>query len=295
MISVRGLRKSYGSLVAVDGVSFEIQPNETFGLLGPNGAGKTTTIHMMVGLLSPDGGEVHINGASDPTRPAVRRSLGVAPQSLAAYEDLTCQENLMFFGRLYGLHGRRLRGRVDYVLERAGLLDRRSDFVKTLSGGMKQRLQLATAMVHDPQVLFLDEPTVGIDPQARHHILQDIESLRQQGRTVLLTTHYMEEAQRLCDRVAIMDHGHILAIDTVTGIIARYGGHTVVRAEFEKLPPKIPMPARIEDTTVIVETERPFEVAGQLSATGARIRSLAIEQPTLETVFLNLTGRSLRD
>ncbi len=172
MIQVQDLRKSYGSLVAVDGVSFEVRGGETFGLLGPNGAGKTTTISMMIGVLTPDAGSITVNGTARPTQAAARRAIGVAPQSLALYEDLTAVENLKFFARLYGLAGAALGERVAWALEFAGLADRRGDRVKTYSGGMKRRLNMAVALVHEPQVIFLDEPTVGVDPQSRNHIFR---------------------------------------------------------------------------------------------------------------------------
>jgi ABC-2 type transport system ATP-binding protein len=296
MITVTQLRKTYGDMTAVDGISFEISPHETFGLLGPNGAGKTTTIHMIVGLLRPDGGTVDIDGASDPTRPEARRFIGIAPQVLSLYDDMTARENLMFFGRLYNLHGRRLRRRVAEVLERAALTDRAGSLVKTLSGGMQRRLQLACALVHEPQFILLDEPTVGIDPQARHHILQDIEDLKHQGRTVLLTTHYMEEAQKLCDRVAIMDHGRILVMDRVDALIHDHGGRVRIRAELEApLRPGLKLPWPVSGTSLHFETDQPAEAVRQLTATGVSIRSLAIDRPNLETIFLELTGRSLRD
>jgi ABC-2 type transport system ATP-binding protein len=282
MIQVRELRKAYGPLQAVDGISFEIATHETFGLLGPNGAGKTTTLHMMIGLLRPDSGEIEINGRRDPTRPKVRRCIGVAPQALALYEDMTAAENLAFFGRLYGLSGRQLAGQVRAGLERAELTDRAHDIVKTFSGGMKRRLHLACALVHEPQVILLDEPTIGVDPQARIHILEDIARLKEQGRTVLVTTHYIEEAERLCDRVAIMDHGRLLAMDHVSNMIAQHGGKTMVQAE-------------VDGEAVSLETDRPFEEIKGWTAAGANVRNLAVERPSLETVFLKLTGRRLRD
>lgn len=296
MVEVRELRKAYGDLVAVDGISFSIQPRETFGLLGPNGAGKTTTLHLLIGLLKPDGGQIDINGWADPTRAVARRQVGIAPQALSVYEDLTGGENLRFFGRLYGLKGAALRDRVGVALEQVGLTARRNDLVKTYSGGMKRRLNLACALVHDPQVLFLDEPTVGVDPQARNHILETIQALRDRGRTILFTTHYMEEAQRLCDRVAIMDHGKILAMDTVPALIDAHGGLPVIEAELEHPPADgSPLAGRVDGTTLRLETDSPFEEVMRLGATGEAIRTLYVHRPDLETVFLNLTGRSLRD
>ncbi len=215
MIEVQSLRKSYGSLVAVDGVSFRVDRGETFGLLGPNGAGKTTTILMMTGAIRPDAGSVVLNGSADPSQPEGRRQLGLAPQALALYDALSGAENLSFFARLYGLRGAELRERVARALDFVGLTPRKDDRVSAYSGGMQRRLNLAVALLHEPPVLFLDEPTAGVDPQSRNALFDNIEKMSADGRTILYTTHYMEEAERLCDRVAIMDHGRILDLDTV--------------------------------------------------------------------------------
>ncbi len=295
MIRVSRLRKHFGRTPAVDDVSFDVRPGETFGLLGPNGAGKTTTLHLMLGLLRPDAGTVALDGG-DPATHAVRRAVGAAPQALALYDDLTGAENLAFFGRLQGLGGRVLRDRVRRALERAGLVGRADDLVRDYSAGMKRRLHLQCALIHEPRVLFLDEPTVAVDPQARHHILADIETLKREGRTVVLTTHYMEEAQRLCDRVAIMDHGRILALDTVPRLIADHGGRAALRIELQR-PPDDPaqLPGRLDETTLLLDTDEPFEVLRQLASAGVEIREFYAHQPDLEAVFLNLTGRRLRD
>jgi ABC-2 type transport system ATP-binding protein len=296
MIRAAHLRKAYGSLVAVDDISLELVPGETFGLLGPNGAGKTTTIHLLVGVLRPDAGEVTLCGEADPTRPAVRRHVGVAPQVEALYEELTGAENLAFFGRLYGLAGPKLRERVAWALDFAGLAERGRDRVRTYSGGMKRRLNLACALVHDPPVLLLDEPTAGVDPQSRNHLLGCIEAFARRGRTVLYTTHYMEEAQRLCDRVAVMDRGKILALDTVEGLIGRFGGPAQVEAELEQSPPAAAaLPGPLDGHVLRFASEEPFEQAERLRAAGVRFASFHVHRPTLETVFLNLTGRRLRD
>jgi ABC-2 type transport system ATP-binding protein len=296
MIQVRDLRKSYGSLTAVDGVTFEVRGGETFGLLGPNGAGKTTTIGMMIGVLTPDGGAVAVNGDARPTEAAARRAIGVAPQSLALYEDLSAVENLSFFGRLYGLAGGELKERVAWGLAFAGLEDRRRDRVKTYSGGMKRRLNLAVALVHQPQVIFLDEPTVGVDPQSRNHIFERIEALRAAGRTMIYTTHYMEEAQRLCDRVAIMDRGKILDVDAVEALIQRHGGRSVVKAELVRPPGDVAaLPAPLDGLALRFESERPLEEVARLTSAGVAFQTLEVARPDLETVFLTLTGRSLRD
>lgn len=295
MIEVTSLRKTYGRVRAVEGVSFTVHPHETFGLLGPNGAGKTTTLHMIVGLLRQDSGQIRIAETGDPGQPAVRRVMGIATQSLALYDDLTATENLRFFARLYGLGGRGLRQSVDAGLARAGLEDRSHQRVKTFSGGMKRRLHLACALVHDPQVLLLDEPTIGVDAQARRHILDDIHQLKAQGRTILFTTHYMEEAEQLCDRVAIMDHGRILAMDRLTEIVARYGGTHTVRAELTGTAPAGALPGVVQDGVLSFESDEPFEALAGLAAAGIGFRNLMIERPNLETAFLKLTGRSLRD
>jgi ABC-2 type transport system ATP-binding protein len=231
VLTVSGLRKSYGDRVAVDGLSFEVRPGETFGFLGPNGAGKSTTLQCMTGLLKPDAGEVLLDGGS-PADPEVRRSLGIAPQSLALYPELTADENLRFFGRLHGLSGKRLGERVDWALGLAGLADRRKDRVAAYSGGMQRRLNLACALVHEPKLVLLDEPTVGIDPQSRNHVFGVIEELRREGLTIVYTSHYMEEVERLCDRIAIIDHGRLLACDTLPGLLARHPGAGHLEAIF---------------------------------------------------------------
>jgi ABC-2 type transport system ATP-binding protein len=296
MLSAKNLTKSFGDLVAVAGVSFDLPQGQVFGLLGPNGAGKSTTINMLVGVLTPDSGTVTVDGEGNPADPAVRRKIGNAPQALALYEDLTAEENLYFFGRIYGLHGRRLTERVAWSLDLAALEDRKKDRVSTYSGGMKRRLNIACALVHDPPLVLLDEPTVGVDPQSRNLIFDKIEGLRAEGRTILYTTHYMEEAQRLCDRVAIIDHGKILDLDTVDGLITRHGGKSVVRIEFDstlKLPKDLP--GELDGNHLRIDTDAPLEEIAKLNARGLVFRSLHVERPDLEGVFLNMTGRRLRD
>src|SRR4051794_36777033 len=250
MIRAHNLRKAYSNIQAVDGVSLELVAGETFGLLGPNGAGKTTTIHMLIGALRPDEGEVTINGSTDPTRADVRRQIGVAPQIEALYDELSAAENLSFFGRLYGLAGDRLKERVSWCLGLAGLTARAGDRVKTYSGGMKRRLNLACALVHDPPGLLLDEPTARVDPQAPNHLLDTIEGFARTGRTILYTTHYMEEAERLCDRVAIMDQGKILALDTVDELLRKHGGASMLEAELAHIPEGVFLPAPLEGNTL---------------------------------------------
>jgi ABC-2 type transport system ATP-binding protein len=296
MIEVAELQKSFGATNAVAGVSFSVRPGETFGLLGPNGAGKSTTIAMLTGALAPDSGAIRINGEGAPSDAATRLEIGIAPQALSLYEELSAAENLAFFGRLYRLSGSQLRERTDWALAFAGLSDRRKHRVKTFSGGMKRRLNLAVALVHDPRVIFLDEPTAGVDPQSRNHIFEAIEQLRAEHRTVVYTTHYMEEAQRLCDRVAIMDHGKILDLDTVPALVERYGGRSVIKAELLRPPTDASLlPAALDGTSLRFESERPLEEVGRLTSAGVVFQTLEITKPDLETVFLSLTGRSLRD
>lgn len=304
IVEANGLRKTFGKPpkenVAVDGLSFSIGRGETFGLLGPNGAGKTTTISMLVGLLTPDDGSVIVGNASDaihgdPTEPAVRNLIGVAPQSLSLYEELTAKENLEFFGQLYGLSGSKLRERVEWALAFAQLQDRQKDRVETFSGGMKRRMNIAVALIHEPAILLLDEPTVGVDPQSRNHIFESIQQLRSEGMTILYTTHYMEEAQRLCDRVAIVDRGKLLALDSVGGLIEKYGGRSVVTGEVNQRPESVELPGKLEGNSMRFESESPLEEVARLTGEGVSFQTLNIAQPDLESVFLTLTGRSLRD
>jgi len=281
MLLLKNVRKAFGAIVAVDGLSLSIRQGEVFGLLGPNGAGKTTTVNMAVGLLKPDQGTIELDGAGSPDRPDVRAKIGVATQALALYDDLTGEENLSFFGKLQGLTGRRLAERVEWALEFMALADRRRDRVKTYSGGMKRRLNIAVAMIHDPPLLLLDEPTVGVDPQSRNAIFENIFSLRKHGRTVVYTTHYMEEAQRLCDRVGIIDHGRLLALDTVERLIAAHGGKSILVAERG-------------DGEFRVDTDDPLAELLRLQKEGP-LQRFRVERPDLERVFLHLTGRELRD
>lgn len=282
MLNLEHLRKTFGTLVAVDDVSLHVRKGEVFGLLGPNGAGKSTTINMTIGLLLPDSGSVTVEGLGSPGEPRVRRSIGVAPQALALYEDLTGEENLRFFGRLFGLSGIQLRDRTGKVLDLVGLEPRRKDRVKTYSGGMKRRLNLAAALIHDPLLLLLDEPTAGVDPQSRNNILELVGALAREGRTIVYTTHYMEEAQRLCNRVAIMDKGRVLGLGTVDELIAAHGGKTVVTIERDEGAQRI-------------DTGDPLAEISRVLADGRHVRGVRIDRPDLESVFLAMTGRRLRD
>jgi len=281
MLTLTNVRKRYGSLTAVDGLSLSVRRGEVFGLLGPNGAGKSTTVGLAVGLLEPDEGKVSIEGRGAPTVAGVRARLGVAPQGLAIYDLLSGEENLRFFGQVYGLAGAALDRRVAACLAFVGLADRARDHAGTYSGGMKRRLNLAAALVHDPDLLLLDEPTVGVDPQSRNAIFDNIEALSRDGRTIIYTTHYMEEAERLCDRIAIVDRGRLLALGTLDELLAAHGG-----------------PAMLVVTTTDGErrsqTTDPLAELNRLAAT-TTVRDFHVERPTLEQVFLHLTGQSLRD
>ncbi len=303
MIKVEDLRKSYGNVLALDGVDFEVGRGETFGLLGPNGAGKTTIIRLLCGLLSPDTGSVSLDGRTNPMLAEVRLSLGVVPQTTAIYEEISAEQNLTFFGSMYGLKGKDLRERVEHCLELSGLSQRRKDRVSKYSGGMKRRLNMVCGLLHQPQYLLLDEPTVGVDPQSRNLIFDTIEAMKSEGHTIIYTTHYMEEAQRLCDRVAILDHGKILDMDSVENLIAKHGGPSRVEAEFEeksmdveKVKPFVKGEnLQFEQGCLRFETTQPLESLAQLNRSGVHFISLKIETANLEDVFLNLTGRRLRD
>ena len=306
MIKAQRLGKDYGKITAVSDLTLNIAKGETMGLLGPNGAGKSTTINMLVGLIKPDRGEIHIGEedsgrAGDPTIAAVRRRIGIAPQTLSLYEELTARENLVFFGGIYGLSGSRLKERARWCLDFAGLNERSGDRVQTFSGGMKRRLNIAAALMHEPEILMLDEPTVGVDPQSRNHIFDSIEILQSAGLTLIYTTHYMEEAQRLCDRVAIVDHGKLLALDTVDNLINKHGGDSVVTAELldefkpEAFAHDLIVDPQQNESTIRFASERPFDALAHLAKTNIQFSSLKMARPDLESVFLALTGRSLRD
>ena len=219
MLEVIGLRKRYGAITAVDGVSLRAGAGETIGLLGPNGAGKTTTVSIIAGLVKPDAGEVRIGGRTlSGDTDSAKRQIGLVPQDLGLYDEMSASENLHLFGALYNLDGARLKRAMDESLELVGLRERAKDKVMNFSGGMKRRLNLAAALLHDPQLLLLDEPTVGVDPQSRNAIFDNLEVLKKRGKTLLYTTHYMEEAERLCDRLVIIDHGKVIADDTLQGL-----------------------------------------------------------------------------
>ena len=304
-----GLRKTFGDRVAVDDVSFTIAGGETYGLLGPNGAGKTTTISMVCGLLTRDAGTVTVNGRTlDTGTVDVKAAIGFVPQEIAIYPDLTARENLRFFGTLYDLSGRELDGRIDRVLESIGLTDRSNERTDAFSGGMKRRLNIGLGMVNDPTLLVLDEPTVGVDPQSRNAILDSVETLAQEGMAVLYTTHYMEEAERLCDRVGILDDGGLKAEGAQRELISLVGErdrlHVGTQGNIAAAAAAAAGVAGVEDAVgvdggidVIARNVRASlaEIVRAVDETGAGITSMEVHEPNLEAVFLHLTGKALRD
>jgi ABC-2 type transport system ATP-binding protein len=309
VLECEDLKKSFGDRIAVDGVGFEIAPRETYGLLGPNGAGKTTTISMICGLLRRDSGRVIVDGRPLETNSTeVKGAIGYVPQDLAIYPDLTGHENLAFFGRLYGITGDDLKRRIDETLEVIGLSDRAGDETKDYSGGMKRRLNIGIGLLHRPKLLVLDEPTVGVDPQSRNSILSSVEQLSEAGMAVLYTTHYMEEAERLCDRVGIIDEGHIKAEGTHRQLVALVGerdrvsltaGGTLDRAAraIAQLDSVHEATRTEQGLTLIVSNARNvlthiLETAAQA---GATVSGVEVIEPDLEAVFLHLTGKALRD
>ena len=311
ILVARDLAKNYGDLQAVKGLSFEIQEGEIFSLLGPNGAGKTTTIAMLSTLFAPTGGDATIGGHSIRHEAmAVRNLIGVVPQDLALYEDLSARENLSFWGRMYGLSGKVLKERIDQVLEQIDLAERARQRLKTFSGGMKRRVNIGVGLLHRPRLLFMDEPTVGIDPQSRRAILDSVKDLNRQGMTVLYTTHYMEEAAELSHRVGIIDHGELIALGTQAELTRQVGEMEtlVLHIDENEDPEQLAQAIRslkgvrlvsAGDHAVTVSVPQ-AEVAlapavGKANDLGIKIRSVDIREPNLEAVFLHLTGRALRD
>ena len=309
VLACRGLRKRFGDLVAVDGVGFEIAAGETYGLLGPNGAGKTTTISMICGLLAPDEGEVAVAGRRlTTTSVEAKAAIGYVPQEVALYPDLTARENLAFFARLYGLDARDRNARVEEVLGVVGLRERADDRAREYSGGMKRRLNIALGLLHRPSLLVLDEPTVGVDPQSRNAILESVEQLGHEGMAVLYTTHYMEEAERLCDRVGIIDLGRIRAEGTRRELVELVGGRDRIRlagaGDLEAAAEAARGVAGVVDAStgdgtleIVVESARSVlpELLAHVGAAGLAVRDVEVREPDLESVFLHLTGKALRD
>ncbi len=311
ILEVHDLAKTYGDVRAVRGVSFAIQPGEIFSLLGPNGAGKTTTISMLSTLLAPNSGDALIGGFSIRKQEMqVRRIIGVVPQEIALYDSLNAEENLLFWGRMYGMGGTALKRRAAEVLEQIGLTERSRSRVGEYSGGMKRRLNIGVGLLHQPQIIFMDEPTVGIDPQSRRNILDTVKALNRQGMTVLYTTHYMEEAQELSTRVGIIDHGEMIAIGTQPELTELVGEHETLRLHLSedangealanalRAVPGVLQSSSADHEVVLVVPSAEVLLAPVITCAnelGVKIRSVDIQEPNLEAVFLHLTGRALRD
>ena len=312
ILKAQELYKSYDDFEAVKGISFEIARGEIFSLLGPNGAGKTTTISMLSCLIAPSQGKAYIDGHSVLDNPEqIKQTIGVVPQEIALYPTLSARENLDFWGKMYGLSGSKLKERIENVLEIAGLKERANSKIESFSGGMKRRINIAVGLLHQPKVLFMDEPTVGIDPQSRRRILDNVLELNQKGLTVLYTTHYMEEAEELSHRIGIIDHGKLIAIGTQTELTKMVGEFDSMRigVDHEELDTdklinsleKIKGVNRVafENDELLVQADDAnlvlSSIVASLDEAGSRIRSMKIEKPNLEAVFLHLTGRALRD
>jgi ABC-2 type transport system ATP-binding protein len=308
-IQVEGLIKNYNGFTAVQNLDFAVREGEIFSLLGPNGAGKSTTISMLSCLLPPSGGDAHLAGHSITRAPgSVKRMIGVVPQEIALYDDLSAHQNLVFWGRMYGLRGSRLKRRVDEVLDLIGLTDRRHDRAGQYSGGMQRRLNIGIALLHEPKIVILDEPTVGIDPQSRRRILDGVKELNARGVTVLYTTHYMEEAQELSHRIAIMDHGKLIAQGTHNDLIRMVGGLHRISLTLSRKPAGLLDMWRMlagvhsvseEESCVRLLVHDSTSVLPTLFESAAReethITGMDVQEPDLEAVFLHLTGKALRD
>ncbi len=311
-LDCRDLHKEFGDRTAVDSVTFTIEAGECYGLLGPNGAGKTTTISMICGLIRPDRGQVQVCGVTmSPSALEAKQSIGYVPQELALYPDLSASDNLRFFGRLYGLHKHVLEERLGDVLDTVGLADRAGDAIGSFSGGMKRRINIAAGLLHSPRLLILDEPTVGVDPQSRNAILETVSALTEAGMAVLYTTHYMEEASRLCRRVGIIDSGRLVAEGTRHELIASIDGQDKVRVTGTGSPSALVALAErcreLAGVKQVTATEDGIELAAEAarhllpdliaaaSQTEVTLASVEVAEPNLEDVFLALTGKELRD
>ena len=301
-LQIESVVKRFGDVTAVAGISLEVRERACLGLLGPNGAGKTTLIRSIVGRVRPDSGSVRVFG-QPANSAAARQELGWVPQELALYPLLTARENLEAFGRYQGLGGKALRDAIQWCLEWASLADRADSVVKTLSGGMRRRLNMAAGLIHRPRIVLLDEPTVGVDPQSRNHIFEMVEALRQAGTTVIYTTHYMEEAERLCDLIAIVDHGRIIAQGSKEELVARsFGSRSDVLMRLEGAGAEAAAWAAsrggtLQDGVAHFPVDRPSDIASLLDAAagdGLNVIDLVLRRPNLESVFLLLTGRELR-
>ena len=303
VLDIQHLRKTYGKKTALVDISFSVKAGTCFGLLGPNGAGKSTTMKILTGIVEPDTGTVFVKGIDAKKNPrVVKQKIGYVPQSITLYEDLSAYDNLMFFGQMYGVKGTTLQERITKVLKQTGLLDRAKDKVKEYSGGMKRRINIAAALLHNPQILILDEPTVGIDPQSRNHIFDMIQALKEEGVTIVYSTHYMEEVETLCDEIAIIDHGQIITQGNLKELKSEYSTKVIYieTSQIEKLDHLLHI-SKItkKNDGWIIESENPVTLLQEILKAsveqGFDILALEMVQPTLESVFLSLTGTNLRD
>ncbi|KEK22377.1 ABC transporter ATP-binding protein [Bacillus gaemokensis] len=310
MLVVDHITKSFGKKEVVKNVSFEVKKGETFGLLGPNGAGKSTTISMICGLIPYDDGDIKVGGKSVKEYPLdAKKKIGIVPQDIALYPTLSAKENLIFWGKMYGLSGTTAKKRADEVLMYVGLQDRAKDKIETFSGGMKRRINIGAALMHEPELLIMDEPTVGIDPQSRNHILETVKGLNEKGMTVIYTSHYMEEVEYLCERIAIVDHGKVIASGTKTELCNRLADGFMVKLQLNRYNKEllqkvkeIPTVERIivdEDANTLDIGLKNGEAVGTVVSVVVenhmQILKLEVQEPNLEALFLQLTGRSLRD
>ncbi|WP_020060745.1 ABC transporter ATP-binding protein [Bacillus sp. 123MFChir2] len=310
MLVVDHITKSFGKKEVVKGVSFSIEKGETFGLLGPNGAGKSTTISMICGLFPYDSGDIRVDGKSVKEHPLeTKQKIGVVPQDIALYPTLSAKENLIFWGKMYGLSGAAAKKRADEVLAYVGLEDRTKDKIETFSGGMKRRVNIGAALMHEPELLIMDEPTVGIDPQSRNHILETVKKLNEKGMTVIYTSHYMEEVEYLCERIAIVDHGKVIALGTKSELCTRLADGFMVKLQVNRYDQELlqklqglPVVERIvtdEDSNTIdialTHSDAVGMVVSEVVGNRVQIAKLEVQEPNLEALFLQLTGRSLRD
>jgi ABC-2 type transport system ATP-binding protein len=311
MLVVSDIKKSFDHKEVVRGVSFSVEKGESFGLLGPNGAGKSTTISMICGLLTYDAGEVTVDGISVKKRPLdIKKKIGVVPQEIALYPTMSAKENLHFWGKMYGLSGKQAKKRVDEVLEYVGLRDRAKDKIETFSGGMKRRVNIGASLMHEPELLIMDEPTVGIDPQSRNHILETVKRLNQNGMTVIYTSHYMEEVEFLCNRIGIVDQGKMIALGTKNDLVNRLAGGTVIKLSVASLKDEFTASLmKVSDVErVIPDSENNSldilvhhhqlafsEIIACAMENRVQVLSFEVQEPNLESLFLSLTGRTLRD
>ncbi|TFH38522.1 MAG: ABC transporter ATP-binding protein [ANME-2 cluster archaeon] len=308
MITVTNIVKKFDGYTAIDGISFDINRGEIFGLLGPNGAGKSTLISIMCCLLQSTSGKITIDGFDIKSEQLeIKKIIGVVPQEISLYHTLTAQENLLFYGKIYGLSGSSLKNRVETLLEMVGLTDRAHDIIEGYSGGMKRRINIAVALLHNPKILFLDEPTTGVDPQSRRRIYDTIQDLNRNGTTVLLTTHQMEDAEKLCHRIAIVDKGKLIALDTLQGLLDLVGEsdiiHMIAREFPEKSVKSIEKMNEVQKVSLDKDSmtiqlmngrKSLAQIIDILISAGTQVESIQIKEPDLETLFLHLTGTRLR-